>query len=71
MLAKGPGVNMSIDIKGTLRLHSEICFLYSFSIFLDIKGTGGDQSNNATQPDIFSIFLLFQTNKNLHFLGFQ
>ena len=49
MLAKGPGVNMSIDI----------------------KGTGGDQSNNATQPDIFSIFLLFQTNKNLHFLGFQ
>ena len=35
MLAKGPGVNVSIDI----------------------KGTGGDQSNNATQRDIFSIFL--------------
>ena len=45
MLAKGPGVNMSIDI----------------------KGTGGDQSNNATQRDIFSIFLLFSDKQKITF----
>ncbi len=52
MLAKGPGVNMSIDI----------------------KGTGGDQSNNATQRDIFSKFLLFfyiPNNNDLIFYGFS